>query len=523
MKRTCKKTVSLLVSLSVFWLLCCPVFAQKNSNGVTPIMSSHTASLETAESWARGRGATDEFVSLAKIYWQQAPEIGINPVMAYCQAAVETGYGKFGGIIDASFHNPCGLKVTDTSGFTDSDREPDAHKRFPDWQTGISAHLDHLALYAGAPGYPRADTYDPRHFSYLYGRCGNQIEYTDDAHRGLRGWTSAGNDNYGNLIISLMEQIEAAEPKEPEDNSKPVFPSDCDILCSCEKDSDDVFDFCQNSHGVQNSAITVVPSSKSNTFPGKDALYNLFYCRVGRNYGDGDYTKYYNFSKYYLLEALVFSQNDNTLVVSAGNEKNNMEWQYCAEVELSGGKWQRIEIKISDISPSAAQGSAEFSLDNVNLLHFAQTNSGDFSIKNLALVSQNYAENRKTAETAFDAAVKSIGRVNGRSESTIESAFEAKERLSGFINIENDGFYELTDILISSKETFESFKSIIKGDVDLDGKVTVGDALLSLQHSVGKIQLDDLAFYAADVHDNGQVTPSDALTVLQIAIGKIEL
>ena len=200
-----------------------------------------------------------------------------------------------------------------------------------------------------------------------------------------------------------------------------------------------------------------------------------------------------------------------------------MEWQYCAEVELSDGKWQRIEIKISDISPSAAQGSAEFSLDNVNLLHFAQTNSGNFSIKNLALVSQNYAENRKTAETAFDAAVKSIGRVNGRSESTIESAFEAKERLSGFINIENDGFYELTDILISSNETFESFKSIIKGDVDLNGKVTVGDALLSLQHSVGKIQLDDLAFYAADVHDNGQVTPSDALTVLQIAVGKIEL
>lgn len=31
------------------------------------------------------------------------------------------------------------------------------------------AHLDHLALYAGAPGYPRADSPDPRHFDFLAG------------------------------------------------------------------------------------------------------------------------------------------------------------------------------------------------------------------------------------------------------------------------------------------------------------------------------------------------------------------
>lgn len=150
-----RKLMSFCLCFSMVFCLLITAFAKKNSEGVTPIMSSASASRSTAENWAKGKGATEEFISLAAIYWDLAPKIGINPAMAYCQSALETGFGNFRGVIDASFHNPCGLKVTDTSGFIDSDYEPDAHMRFPDWETGISAHLDHLALYVGAPGYPK--------------------------------------------------------------------------------------------------------------------------------------------------------------------------------------------------------------------------------------------------------------------------------------------------------------------------------------------------------------------------------
>lgn len=181
-----RKLLAIVLTLSMLAALMLSSAAKTNSDGVTLIMGPTTASVGAAKKWAEKKGATDEFVSLADIYWRQAPAIGMNPVVAYCQSAVETGYGKFGGVIDASFHNPCGLKITDTSGFEDSDREPDAHQRFPDWETGISAHIDHLALYAGANGYPKSDTADPRHFSYLFNRCGNQVENKNGIKRSQR-------------------------------------------------------------------------------------------------------------------------------------------------------------------------------------------------------------------------------------------------------------------------------------------------------------------------------------------------
>jgi len=93
-----------------------------------------------------------------------APPRGVRPEVAYAQSAKETGYGHFGGVIDATFRNPCGLKTT--AGGSDSD--PAAHQHFATWRQGVTACIDHLALYAGAPGYPRAMTPDPRHFASVY-------------------------------------------------------------------------------------------------------------------------------------------------------------------------------------------------------------------------------------------------------------------------------------------------------------------------------------------------------------------
>lgn len=60
----------------------------------------------------------------------------------------------------------------------------------------------------------------------------------------------------------------------------------------------------------------------------------------------------------------------------------------------------------------------------------------------------------------------------------------------------------------------------LKGDVDGDGKITSTDARLALQASVGKIELDEEAAYAADVDGDGTVTSTDARIILQKATGK---
>ncbi|HET7573373.1 MAG TPA: glucosaminidase domain-containing protein [Gaiellaceae bacterium] len=131
----------------------------------TPILGLAAVPPEQAALWARLNGATRTFVSLAPLYWRVAEEVGVRPEVAYAQAAKETNFGRFTGVLNASFHNPCGLKRTAGG----SNRSPAAHMRFRTWRQGVTAHVDHLALYAGAPGYPRAGSPDPRAFARLFG------------------------------------------------------------------------------------------------------------------------------------------------------------------------------------------------------------------------------------------------------------------------------------------------------------------------------------------------------------------
>jgi N-acetylmuramoyl-L-alanine amidase len=160
------------------------------------ILGSTSVNLFQMIVWAQKNGATGEFISLAPIYWDTAPLRGaVRPEVAYAQAAKETGYGKFGGTIDATFKNPCGLK-TSTGGAND---DPQAHQRFASWQDGITAHLDHLALYAGAYGYPRRNTSpDPRHFPYLYGKAPTVEELSGK-------W--APSVSYGYTLIYMIEAM----------------------------------------------------------------------------------------------------------------------------------------------------------------------------------------------------------------------------------------------------------------------------------------------------------------------------
>ncbi len=61
----------------------------------------------------------------------------------------------------------------------------------------------------------------------------------------------------------------------------------------------------------------------------------------------------------------------------------------------------------------------------------------------------------------------------------------------------------------------------VLGDVDGSGDITVNDALLTLQHSVGKITLTGNDLLAADVDGNGKVDVNDALYILQYSVEKI--
>jgi N-acetylmuramoyl-L-alanine amidase len=131
-----------------------------------PILGPPTVRVLQAQVWAASRGATWTGIWIAQLYWEEAPKHGgVRPEVAYAQAMKETGFFRFGGVLDASFYNPCGLKTPEGG----ANEDPGAHTRFHDWDCGVIAHLQHLALYAGADGFPVPEPCDPRHFPYLHG------------------------------------------------------------------------------------------------------------------------------------------------------------------------------------------------------------------------------------------------------------------------------------------------------------------------------------------------------------------
>lgn len=140
--------------------------ADKSKRGIPIAAGRPTAAKTRAHAWANSKGCADVFHEIIDAGWGHARDIGIDAAVFVAQAAKETGFGKFGGVIDASFHNSCGLK-TPSGGDND---DPTAHQRFRDWDAGTRAHCAHLALYAGVISPAQAKRLgDTRAFDSIHG------------------------------------------------------------------------------------------------------------------------------------------------------------------------------------------------------------------------------------------------------------------------------------------------------------------------------------------------------------------
>lgn len=88
-----------------------PIKVKAEVNNDYKIISDCSVTVEQAKDWAKSKGATQTFIDLADLYWKYYKDCGgVNPGIAYVQSAKETGYGKFGVVLNESFYNPCGLK-----------------------------------------------------------------------------------------------------------------------------------------------------------------------------------------------------------------------------------------------------------------------------------------------------------------------------------------------------------------------------------------------------------------------------
>ncbi len=89
-------------------------------------------------------------------------------------------------------------------------------------------------------------------------------------------------------------------------------------------------------------------------------------------------------------------------------------------------------------------------------------------------------------------------------------------------SISNDPVYAIT----ATSETvfnarFTDTSSIIPGDVDGDGEVTISDAIAAMRAGMGVIQLTGDALIAGDMNNDGTIAIDDAMTIMRIAMGLI--
>ncbi|MCQ2592051.1 MAG: glucosaminidase domain-containing protein [Treponema sp.] len=133
-----------------------------------------------------------EISHFAQMYVVEAQVEGINWDVAFAQMCLETGYLRFGGLVQPEFHNYCGLGAMDAE-------HPGCV--FETEQLGVRAHIQHLQAYATTEDVVlNNELIDPR---YSWVHKTKFVETID----GLSG-TWATDPNYAVKIEKILCRME---------------------------------------------------------------------------------------------------------------------------------------------------------------------------------------------------------------------------------------------------------------------------------------------------------------------------
>lgn len=134
-----------------------------------------------------------EFIlKFADYYIQEASMENINSDVAFAQMCLETGFLRFGGLVQPDFHNYCGLGAMDAE---------HPGEKFETEQLGVRAHIQHLQAYATTQDVQlNNQLIDPR-YNWVH-----KTKLVTDIF-GLTG-TWAMDPNYGNKIDEIISRME---------------------------------------------------------------------------------------------------------------------------------------------------------------------------------------------------------------------------------------------------------------------------------------------------------------------------
>ena len=130
-------------------------------------------------------------LNLARLYVEEGSFEGINSDVAFVQMCLETGFLKFGNLVQPEWHNYCGLGAIDA-----------AHpgERFETEQLGVRAHIQHLHAYGTSENVKLKNPLVDRRYKYVKPRGKSLTVFA------LSG-TWAADRNYGSKLDALLTQL----------------------------------------------------------------------------------------------------------------------------------------------------------------------------------------------------------------------------------------------------------------------------------------------------------------------------
>lgn len=130
-------------------------------------------------------------LNLARLYVEEGSFEGINSDVAFVQMCLETGFLKFGNLVQPEWHNYCGLGAIDA-----------AHpgERFETEQLGVRAHIQHLHAYGTSENIKLKNPLVDRRYKYVKPRGKALTVFA------LSG-TWASDRNYGSKLDALLTQL----------------------------------------------------------------------------------------------------------------------------------------------------------------------------------------------------------------------------------------------------------------------------------------------------------------------------
>ncbi|GED12526.1 Mannosyl-glycoprotein endo-beta-N-acetylglucosaminidase [Aneurinibacillus migulanus] len=169
-----------------------PVSLQSLTEGKQPILGASVATEEQMLAFARSVNP-DFPADLPKLYIEIGNKYGIRGDIAFCQMIKETGYHRFGGIVDANQYNYAGIGAVGNS-------KTNKGNFFLSPEQGVRAHIQHLYAYASKGELPEDEPLvDPR-FNYVTRGIAPNWQ-------NLNGKWAVPGKGYGEEILKIYSKV----------------------------------------------------------------------------------------------------------------------------------------------------------------------------------------------------------------------------------------------------------------------------------------------------------------------------